>query len=94
MLRLINDINKESGSHPLNVEQDKWFVTYKSDGMDTLQFEIQANDASYRYVHEEADIIVEDVYKRQLPCLPAEQWRQRKTPGRISKILQILWTLW
>lgn len=59
MLRLINDVNKESGSHPLNVENDKWFVTYKADGMDTLQFEIQSTDSSYRYVHEEADIIVD-----------------------------------
>ena len=41
---------------PLQLEDDKKYVTHKFDGYDTLTFEIESTNPVYRYIAEEVKI--------------------------------------
>lgn len=45
---------------PMIVEDDRWFITHKWNGVDELEFELRSNDPNCKYAQEEALVLVND----------------------------------
>lgn len=56
----IYDYNDDNNLLPLELQGDKWYITHKYDGFDTLTFEIDNTDKMYKYIAEEVKIIAND----------------------------------
>lgn len=56
----IYDYNDDNNLLPLILQNDKWYITHKYSGFDTLTFEIDSTDKMYRHIAEEVKIIAND----------------------------------
>lgn len=60
MLLVVRNSQNQNDKIPLKIEDDRWFITHKWNGVDELEFEMRSNDPDYKYVIEESVIEAND----------------------------------